>query len=160
MYTPRSPLHSEGAGNRSLRNTSSPTITASVFALSVARFLSRFGSDTLLGTVCLDLLIHEKPKLVFVGRGQKGNKGEVLQHESQMEKIRRSREIMGKAGMSPLSIGSSMGRAAGEVMLLLPSLGHPNLPGAQSSAPTSALQAHFPSPCEFLSPEKKRFVQS
>lgn len=48
--------------------------------------------------------------------------------------------------MSPLSVGSSMGRAAGEVMLLPPSQGLLNLPGAQRSASIAALQEHFPCP--------------
>lgn len=39
-----------------------------------------------------------------------------------------------------------MGKAAGEVMLLLPLQGLLNLPGAQGGASVSALWAHFPCP--------------
>lgn len=54
--------------------------------------------------------------------------------------------------MSPLSVGSSVGRAAGEVMLLPPSQGLLNLPGAQRSASMAALQEHFPCPVNFSAP--------
>lgn len=59
---------------------------ASVFALSVPLSLSRLGSGTLMGTDCLDLLIREKPKLVFIGQGHKGNEARFLNIGNHMEK--------------------------------------------------------------------------
>lgn len=104
-----------------------------------------------MATVCLDLLIHEKSKLVFTRRELK-KKAKILNLESQMEKVKREQD--GKRVRLECHLYQQEALGAGlrwqghDTLCCYPS-GLLNLPGAQGRASVPALQAHFPCPLNF-----------